>query len=956
MIVWILCGIMCSLLYLGYLLSRFLDERQAPAVSESTHDNLSSSPRRDVTFGGTQNESVEEYIRRIELEAAVSGIGSRATLRLAIAGLHDNAARWYAFMNFRLEELNWFSFKSCLREQYAGFASPLIGAERLLQMKYSVGEDFESFAWRFRDSYLEWRGNSSESEIAQALVDRLPEEQRLPLELLNFQSVREVIIYVNRRVSPSPVGRNRLQSSIFRLTHPIDRQTFVGEQGPSYPGLTRVRCFRCNELGHVARLCTQEKRQPGEMVLGIVNSPYTGSVEFLSPIVNLGGMEVRARIDTGADKSLLSHIFASSLLEQGRVSFSNQQINLCGVSGKKVQALGQVTGRFEWKGISRKHEFVVVRGLPVPMLMGVDLLQAWGAVVDFGKCETVTGTRTPQTRVREMHKRSQMLAANAFSRNPVEPAEKTQQPEYMIFEAQCVDLEEIWMEQQRDSWYRDIIVYLKKGELPIDPAVAAMVIGRSTRYRLKGDLLEYKHGVKDVWRLAVPAVLKTRIMAEFHEPPIAGHLGIKTTYKKCQARMFWPNMKRDIKEFVSSCQVCQKYKFSQNRRRGFLKNTTVSAPNEMMGIDLMGPLPVSTRGNRYCLVIVDYYSKWVELFPLRRATTVAIARCLARDVFSRFGCPRALLSDNGPQFVSDIYEEVCRLFGIRRKFASPYHPQTNLTECVNRTLGRMIASYVENKHGTWDRHLEALGFALRTTVSETTGQTPARLFLGREIALPWDTMVQQDIWTRAEEYSLLSDLVKAKVKVAQDRQKRNYDRRRIHQEFHIGDRVWLRLRPLSSADHNQIAKFMPKWRGPCRIILKLSPLVYELQEEETGALLGSHNIVDLKKFLGRKGEVYKLQDQDLLEEPPAEVEEWEEGSATNEKSAMDEGDLIYPIEGEFHEIVVDPEVDEWSEPEVEEFPEAVDEVDHGDNPRRSQRNVARVDYRRLAGLKPGRHN
>ncbi|GBL99859.1 hypothetical protein AVEN_205436-1 [Araneus ventricosus] len=144
----------------------------------------------------------------------------------------------------------------------------------------------------------------------------------------------------------------------------------------------------------------------------------------------------------------------------------------------------------------------------------------------------------------------------------------------------------------------------------------------------------------------------------------------------------------------------------------------------------------------------------------------------------------------------------------------------------------MVASYVETRHGNWDRHLEVLGFALRTAVSETTCHNPARLFLGHEIAFPWDTMVQQDVWTRAEEYSLLSDLVKAKVKVVQERQKWNYDRRRMHQEFNVGDRVWLRLRPLSSADHNRIAKFMPKWRGPCRIILKLSPLVYELQEVE----------------------------------------------------------------------------------------------------------------------------
>ncbi|GBL53968.1 hypothetical protein AVEN_145699-1 [Araneus ventricosus] len=79
-------------------------------------------------------------------------------------------------MNFGLEELTWSSFKGWLREQYVGVASPLMGAERQLQMKYSVGEDFESFAWRFRDLYLEWQGNSTESEISQALVDRLPEE------------------------------------------------------------------------------------------------------------------------------------------------------------------------------------------------------------------------------------------------------------------------------------------------------------------------------------------------------------------------------------------------------------------------------------------------------------------------------------------------------------------------------------------------------------------------------------------------------------------------------------------------------------------------------------------------------------------------------------------------------------------------------------------------------------
>ncbi|GBL99857.1 hypothetical protein AVEN_205435-1 [Araneus ventricosus] len=160
-----------------------------------------------------------------------------------------------------------------------------------------------------------------------------------------------------------------------------------------------------------------------------------------------------------------------------------------------------------------------------------------------------------------------------------------------------------------------------------------MVVGRSARYRVKDDLLEYRGGEKDAWRLAVPVKLKERVIAEFHEPPIAGHLGIKTTYRKCRSCMFWPNMRTNIKKFVSSCSICQQHKFSQRWKQGFLKNTTVSVLNEMMGIDLMGPLPVSPRGNRYCLVIVDYYSKWggtVLAMPChhRRHSPVSCKRCV----------------------------------------------------------------------------------------------------------------------------------------------------------------------------------------------------------------------------------------------------------------------------------------------------------------------------------------
>ncbi|GBL99851.1 hypothetical protein AVEN_205432-1 [Araneus ventricosus] len=107
-------------------------------------------------------------------------------------------------------------------------------------------------------------------------------------------------------------------------------------------------------------------------------------------------MELRARIDTGADKSLLSYDHVTILIEKGQVKLSHQSTNLCGVSGEIIHCIGQLTGVIEWKGIRREHTFVVVEGLPVPMLIGVDLLQTWEVVVDFRRWETLTGTPSRQ--------------------------------------------------------------------------------------------------------------------------------------------------------------------------------------------------------------------------------------------------------------------------------------------------------------------------------------------------------------------------------------------------------------------------------------------------------------------------------------------------------------------------------------------------------------------------------
>jgi transposase InsO family protein len=120
------------------------------------------------------------------------------------------------------------------------------------------------------------------------------------------------------------------------------------------------------------------------------------------------------------------------------------------------------------------------------------------------------------------------------------------------------------------------------------------------------------------------------------------------------------------------------------------------------------------------------------MFALRQTTATDIANILINEIICRFGIPSYILSDNGPQFVATLFAELCRSLGIQRKLTANYHPQTNMTERVNRTLKAQIAIYAQRRPGLWDQEIQKLAFAIRTSVNESTGETPAYLTLGRD--------------------------------------------------------------------------------------------------------------------------------------------------------------------------------------------------------------------------------
>lgn len=183
-----------------------------------------------------------------------------------------------------------------------------------------------------------------------------------------------------------------------------------------------------------------------------------------------------------------------------------------------------------------------------------------------------------------------------------------------------------------------------------------------------------------------------------HDNPLSGHLGRLKTLLRLLEVVYWPSIRKDVWKYCRDCEICQQYKPSITKLSGQLQSTPVVEPGHMLGVDFMGPFPGSTKQHEYLFVVVDYCSKWVEMFPMRKAKAPHVARILVEDIFTRWGTPAYLVSNRGAQFTSRLLTLVCQQWGVVQKLTTAYHPQTNLTERINRTLKTMMASYVKDHH------------------------------------------------------------------------------------------------------------------------------------------------------------------------------------------------------------------------------------------------------------------
>ena len=166
-------------------------------------------------------------------------------------------------------------------------------------------------------------------------------------------------------------------------------------------------------------------------------------------------------------------------------------------------------------------------------------------------------------------------------------------------------------------------------------------------------------------QIVLPKSLRERALLLGHYPRMSGHPGGSRMYQTMRRTFYWPSMAMDVYNTVRQCSSCAKERIALRKHSSFLHLFPAQKPLEFVAIDILGPLPRSSSGNRYLLAITDRFSKMVQTAPLRSITADAVGKAFCEAWVFKFGPPALLLSDNGGQFTSKFFQHVGKILGVR---------------------------------------------------------------------------------------------------------------------------------------------------------------------------------------------------------------------------------------------------------------------------------------------------
>jgi hypothetical protein len=317
---------------------------------------------------------------------------------------------------------------------------------------------------------------------------------------------------------------------------------------------------------------------------------------------------------------------------------------------------------------------------------------------------------------------------------------------------------------------------------------------------------------------------------------LRGHFGIKATIDSIrEAGLDWPSLAAEVKEVCAKCLPCQRHNIA---KRGYHPLSPISAdqPFDHIAIDLAGPFPQSSRGNHYLFVLVDIHSRFVCLraIPDKRMATIGSTLF---GVFTTFGFPKIVQSDNGTEFVNSVLKHLFDGAKIDHRLVTPYHPRANgIAERNVQTATSTIKKLLDGVQKDWDLTVPFVQFAMNSKVVAIHKSAPFSVLFGRRPNQFAD-------FSMVSEASDISDSVEATTQFmrdvlfpgiaelarsTQEAMKASFDASHVQADIPKDSYVMIR-------DIARRRKLDPRFEGPFKVIGK-SGSTYTLQDN-TGALL-----------------------------------------------------------------------------------------------------------------------